>query len=224
MQSRSNSSWLRAGIPPGRRKLPNAPTVPVDRVMTTYLKKRPWMKFFPADWRADPRLRMCSLAARGLWIDLIAYMHEGVPYGHLTIDGRAPDLSGIAALVARPPAEVKKALRELEEKHVTARTDEGVIYSRRMVRDFAKALRDHENGKDGGNPGLARGDKGGTPPIRRGLSPPIKPRSQKPEAKKIETRERERRARAKAKGSPKIGSPLTQCSPKPRRQVSPTTT
>ncbi len=142
--------------------------------MTTSLKKRPWLKFFPADWRADPRLRMCSLAARGLWIDLIAYMHEGEPYGHLTIDGKAPNLSGIAALVARPAAEVKKALRELEEKHVTERTDEGVIYSRRMVRDFVKALRDHHNGNEGGNPNLSRKDK-------EGVIPPDK-------AQKLETR------------------------------------
>ena len=51
---------------------------------------KPWLKFYPADWRADPRLRMCSLAARGLWIELMSYMHEGEPYGHLTIDGVPP--------------------------------------------------------------------------------------------------------------------------------------
>ena len=96
---------------------------------------RPWMKFYPADWRADPRLRMCSLAARGLWIDLISYMHEGEPYGHLTIDGRAPNLDDIASLVARPRAEVKKALAELEDRQVFSLSDKGAIFSRRMVRD-----------------------------------------------------------------------------------------
>ncbi len=96
---------------------------------------RPWLKFFPRDWRADPRLKLCSLAARGLWIDLIAYMHEGEPYGHLTIDHVAPGIGGIAALTGRPVAEIRKALNELEACQVFSRTAAGVIYSRRMVRD-----------------------------------------------------------------------------------------
>lgn len=97
--------------------------------------RKPWLKFYPADWRADPRLRMCSLAARGLWIDLMSYMHEGEPYGHLMIDGVAPDLHGIAALVGRPLSEVRKALVELEARQVFSRGDGRAIYSRRMVRD-----------------------------------------------------------------------------------------
>lgn len=135
---------------------------------------RPWMKFYPTDWRADPRLRMCSLAARGLWIDLISYMHEGRPYGHLTIDGTQPDMAGIASLVARPAAEVRKALAELEAKLVFSRNREGAIFSRRMVRDKLKADKDRENGKGGGNPGLNKSDN-------RWVNPPDK-------AQKLEAR------------------------------------
>lgn len=119
--------------------------------------KQPWMKFHPTDWRGEPRLRACSLAARGLWIDLICYMHEGMPYGHLTIEGDAPDLRAVAAFVGRPVAEVKKALTELEDRQVLSRTAAGVIFSRRMVRDHAKAGRDAKNGLDGGNPNIERG-------------------------------------------------------------------
>lgn len=126
---------------------------------------KPWLKFYPADWRADPRLRMCSLAARGLWIDLISYMHEGQPYGHLTVDSVQPTLNDIAALVARPVHDVRKALAELEAKQVFSRAESGAIYSRRMVRDKAKADADARNGRDGGNPSLTKGvnppDNGG---------------------------------------------------------------
>lgn len=101
--------------------------------------KQPWMKFHPTDWRGELRLRACSLAARGLWIDLITYMTEGTPYGHLTIEGVAPDMKAMAALVGRPTAEVKKALAELEERGVFSRTAAGVIFSRRMVRDYRKS-------------------------------------------------------------------------------------
>jgi hypothetical protein len=105
-----------------------------ERVM-----KRPWLKFFPSDWRSDPRLRMCSLAARGLWIDLLCYMHEGEPYGHLTIDGAPPSLEAIAALLGRPPKEVTKALAELEARRVFDRAENDAIVSRRFVRDNQRA-------------------------------------------------------------------------------------
>ena len=45
----------------------------------------PWMKFYTADWRSDPALRMCSMAARGLWVEMICLMHEATPYGQLLI-------------------------------------------------------------------------------------------------------------------------------------------
>src|SRR3954447_3880710 len=98
--------------------------------------KLPWMKFYPSDWRADPALRMCSLAARGLWVELIGYMHEGSPYGYLTINGVGPRIKDIAALVGRPVSETRKAIAELEARHVFSREAmQGTIYSRRMVRD-----------------------------------------------------------------------------------------
>jgi hypothetical protein len=111
------------------------------------LMARPWMKFYPVDWRAGPRLRMCSLAARGLWIDLITYMHEGEPYGHLTIDGVPPPTHAIAALVGRPVNEVSEALAELEARGVFDRAASGAIVSRRMVRDNVKSDQDRANDK-----------------------------------------------------------------------------
>jgi len=114
---------------------------------------QPFIKWYPTDWRADPRLRMCSLAARGLWIELIGYMHEGEPYGHLTINGSAPTIADVASLVGRPMGEVRKAWAELEQRQVFSR-DRDEIYSRRMVRDKAKAEQDRRNGKGGGNPRL----------------------------------------------------------------------
>jgi hypothetical protein len=53
----------------------------------------PWMKFYPADWRSDPMLRLCSLAARGLWAEMICLMHEAEPYGSLLVNGN-PQVKG----------------------------------------------------------------------------------------------------------------------------------
>lgn len=156
--------------------------------------KSPWMKFYPADWRADPRLRSCSLAARGLWVDMITYMHEGEPYGHLTLDGKAPDVKGIASLVARPVPEVKKALAELETRNVFSRSAAGAIVSRRMVRDQAKAEKDQKNGKGGGNPNLRSGVNPKSP--SRGLTPkpPPEDKAQKLDAEKESGRDTRERA------------------------------
>lgn len=148
---------------------------------------QPFIKWYPTDWRADPRLRMCSLGARGLWIELIGYMHEGEPYGHLTINGAKPTIQDIAALVGRPLGEVRKAIGELEQRQVfSTEAMQGTIYSRRMVRDKAKAEQDRRNGKGGGNPKL-RGE------VKEGVNPPDKAhipeaRSQTPQPERKQPR------------------------------------
>lgn len=116
--------------------------------------KKPWLKFYPTDWRADPLLRLCSLAARGLWIELIGYMHEGEPYGHLSAWGANPDIKKIAYLVGRPIKEVKRSIAELISNSVVSQTQDGILFSRRMVRDFEKSSLDQRHGKLGGNPRL----------------------------------------------------------------------
>jgi hypothetical protein len=154
--------------------------------------KRPWLKFFPSDWRSDPRLRMCSLAARGLWVDLLCYMHEGEPYGHLTIDGAPPSLAAIAALLGRPPKEVTKALAELEARRVFDRAANKAIVSRRLVRDRARDQRDRLNGKAGGNPKLQTEEKPGVNPCHDGGD-----KAQNPESR-IQSPEREDAREARA--------------------------
>lgn len=126
------------------------------------MKQQPWMKFYPADWRADPKLRMCSIAARGLWVEMLALMHEAEPYGHLSVAGVVPDARQLAALVGAPVKEVKAAMDELEAAGVFSRTDNGTVYSRRMVRDRERAERDKANGRKGGNPN-----------VKGGVNPPV---------------------------------------------------
>ena len=45
------------------------------------MTKEAWFKFYPVDWRADPGLRVCSLAARGVWIDILCALHDSDEYG-----------------------------------------------------------------------------------------------------------------------------------------------
>jgi hypothetical protein len=151
----------------------------------------PWLKFYPTDWRGDAALRSVSFAARGLWMDMLTLMHEAEPYGHLIVNGRAPAISRLARMLGGGLEEVTQLLDELEEEGVFSRTEDGTIYSRRMVRDYAKAARDKANGGTGGNPNIKRnGSKGVNPP----LNPQVNPGDNGGDkAQKLEARVREER-------------------------------
>lgn len=131
----------------------------------------PWMKFYPSDWRADPALRMCSLAARGLWMEMLCVMHENC--GYLSINGNPVTVLQLTNLAGG--GEVIELLAELEGAGVFSRHEQGgAIYSRRMLRDIEKAGRDKANGKRGGSPML----KGRVNPSTEGQD-----KAQKPEAR-----------------------------------------
>lgn len=147
----------------------------------------PWLKFYPSDWRSDPALRLCGLAARGLWIELLCIMHEADPRGYLLVNSSPLTDRQIAALIGSTVKEVASLLAELEEAGVLSKTDAGVIYSRRIVRDSEKAERDKANGGKGGNPNLRAQVNGGVNPNKGGVR--VKPsvnggdKAQKPEAR-----------------------------------------
>lgn len=122
------------------------------------------MKFYPSDWRADPALRACTIAARGLWIEMLCIMHEADPYGSLLVKGRRIDKKQLASLCGIPERECTVLMLELEGFGVYERDLDGTIYSRRMRRDFAKAVEDKNNGTGGGNPKLKGKDKAGVNP------------------------------------------------------------
>jgi hypothetical protein len=97
--------------------------------------KRPAFQFYPKDWRSDVQLRSCSVAARGLWVDLMCLMHDGKPYGTLTLHGKImPDLTA-AQLIGLPLTTYRKLLKELETIGVSSRTETGILFSRRMMKD-----------------------------------------------------------------------------------------
>lgn len=164
------------------------------------MSERPWMKWYPTDWRADSKLRICSLAARGLWIEMLGMMYEATPIGHLVLNGKAPTSSQLAVLVGADIKTVNKALSELEVNGVFSKTEAGIIYSRRMVKDAERAAVGREHiSKRWGNPG---GDDGapsskpdsrpnrvnGSEPIVKATSLPIRssidsPITQRPEAR-----------------------------------------
>lgn len=116
----------------------------------------PWLKFYTSDWRSDPALRMCSLAARALWLEMICVMHEATPYGQLLVNGQSPTDAQLGVLVGAPPDQITALLGELDSAGVFSRTRAGVIYSRKMSRMAKKAATARNNGRMGGNPTLLK--------------------------------------------------------------------
>lgn len=141
--------------------------------------KRPAFQFYPADWRKDMALQSCSVAARGLWVDMLCIAHECEPYGHLTVNGKPMTAAQIGRHTGLAQRECEKLLQELADAGVSSTTDDGVIFSRRMVRDEDLRNRRAEGGKAGsehGAKGAEHGAKGGRPPKARGVSePPLEP-------------------------------------------------
>lgn len=84
------------------------------------------------------------MEARGLWIDLLCLMHQGEPYGHLTFKGysyaTATDVATalvrcINRVTGADVRVIKRVLIELEEAKIFSKTENGIIFSRRMVQD-----------------------------------------------------------------------------------------
>lgn len=128
--------------------------------------KRPAFQFYPSDWRTDPGLRLCSIPARGLWIEMLCLMHEGEPYGHLTRQGNPLTSVALARLCGEAVGDIEQWLAELRDNGVYSLSDAGAIVSRRMVRDEqirSTRAAGGELGKEHGQKGARHGKKGGRP-------------------------------------------------------------
>lgn len=120
-------------------------------------KPREPMKFRPAEWRSNLKLRGCTPAARCLWIEMMCLMHEAEPYGHLLVDGQPPTPTELGEVASVGPAwQIPYLLDMLEAAGLFSRTAEDVIYSPLMVREERRRQVARRNGKAGGNPKLRK--------------------------------------------------------------------
>lgn len=116
--------------------------------------KRPSFQFYPGDWLNDASLRMVSVGARGLWIEMMCIMHQGSSYGYLKVNSKVILPSNLARMTGATSHEVEGYLEELESSGVFSRDDDGCIFSRRMIRDEKVREARAAGGSKGGNPAL----------------------------------------------------------------------
>lgn len=112
------------------------------------MSKLPSFQFYPGDWLRD-NISGCSLAAQGLWLRMMILMHDSERYGYLSMNG-APIPPGFVSRKCGCDTleQYTTLLAELDEAGIPSRTSEGIIYSRRMVRDARERERKNRNKAD----------------------------------------------------------------------------
>lgn len=118
------------------------------------MTKRRWSKFWWQDYERDPALRLCSLAAQGLWMRLLCLMHEADPYGYLCVNHRPLHTRQLAQMLGVAERQIQRLMAELREAGVYSTTPEGLVFCRRLLRDKAASDLGAQWGRTGGNPRL----------------------------------------------------------------------
>lgn len=149
-----------------------------------------FIKWYPNDWLAEPSLRACSLAARGLWIDMLSLMHLSPRRGYLLAASGLPiSPEQLARLTGCSADEVNRLLGELHTSGVYSSSADGLIFSRRMVREESRREELSEYGKKGGLRRVENMRDRLKPKPKPDPKPDPKPNSshQKPEAREDKT-------------------------------------
>jgi len=112
--------------------------------------RRPADLWFWADWFASIDVRSCSLAAQGLWMNMLGIMSKADRKGFLSINGKPMDSKELAKFVGEFKDKVEELLVELEYYKVFSRDTDGTIYNRRMERESGLSRKRAEAGRLGG--------------------------------------------------------------------------
>lgn len=109
----------------------------------------PYMPFYIGDWFKSPDIRALPLDVRMIWFEMLCLMWESKKRGYLQINGMKTDDKFIAKMLGIDVKVYKKSLKILEKFGVFSRDENGVIYSRRMVKDEEIRQKKQKAGKKG---------------------------------------------------------------------------
>ena len=105
--------------------------------MNKTIKQRPRnIQIDIESWKSDFNLQECSPTARCIWFEMIILMTKTERYGYLQINGKAMTVTQIATYANVQKYQVVRALKELEDKCVFSKDEQGIIFCRRMIREI----------------------------------------------------------------------------------------
>jgi len=99
---------------------------------------RPAQQWYWDDWFSAFDVRLCSVGARGVWIDMLGIMYKAEIRGTLTINGRQINSKTLAKIVGDTMANINKYLKELEDQDVFSRLEDNTVICRRMFRESGR--------------------------------------------------------------------------------------
>jgi hypothetical protein len=112
--------------------------------------KLPAMQFYPGDWLKDPGIRSLTLEEQGAWLNILFLMHESDDRGKLTLCGKPLPIEFLANSLGITTSKARKIFQKLIDAGVATLTEDGVLISRRMVRDNQKRTTNAIHGRAGG--------------------------------------------------------------------------
>ncbi len=117
--------------------------------------KLPAIQFYVGDWRKDAGVQSLSFHDRGIWFEILCFMHESEERGKLMLNGQPMSEDALARLLGLVKQNLTSTLTTLLESGVASRDPAtGALVCRRMVKDEALRQIRKNIGKLGGNPKL----------------------------------------------------------------------
>ena len=123
---------------------------------STKQDNRPSMQWYPDDWWAEVSLKLCSMAAQGLWFNMLNIMFMANPRGKLIASGKQIHSKELAKILGQTEIDVERWLRELEENNVYSVGRDGCIYCRRMYRQWKAKKELHDKRAEAGKIGAEK--------------------------------------------------------------------
>lgn len=112
---------------------------------------KPYLPLYVGDWKKDPRVQSLTYEERGVWMELLMFMHENEDRGKLSINGAPLHNDTIARMLGLSPNETSKILSKLLATGVASQDPKTeIVYNRRMVREEELHLKRVEAGSKGG--------------------------------------------------------------------------
>jgi len=116
------------------------------------MSKLPAIQLYPADWRKDPGIQALDYFEKGVWMEMLFIMHESNNRGFLKINDKKIEKNVLARMLGLTLKKTEKTLKTLHDFGIYSIDENGVIYSRRMVKDEHLRQIRAEAGKLGGSP------------------------------------------------------------------------
>lgn len=134
------------------------------------MTKRDHFRFYPDKWRGNPNLRYCSMAARGLLIELLALMAQSKPYGYLAkgVTPTPPTEDEIALAVSCPREDLSPLFCELLMAGLVSVKPPGATDIIQRVTYFSEYLADNPPEEDRELPPVTP-----EPPVACGYDQPV---------------------------------------------------